>query len=317
MPSVLETVPDRASPATPPTTRPSGSTPPTPLPPSSSPTRRRRDGSRVFNLAGQIVQRITNPSGFYGNVDVRGDIVAAAHSGIWTWRVTPTANGPAPGAGPGSVRPRLHGGRGAVPVGSRARPALPAACTPSTSTAPTFRVRVHPLTDADNDGLLLVGPRVREFFLGSEGEGCEVDDATGALYISEEDVGIWNYDLTAPTGLVPPRVMFASVGPLLSPDVEGLALAGGVLYASAQNVAAPRFNWYSRYDARHWCLPRQLPDLRRERVRRLRPDGRHRRVRRRPQYEHGAASPTGSSCARTGSTTHRGARERRTSSTRT
>ena len=31
--------------------------------------------------------------------------------------------------------------------------------------------------------------------------------------------------------------------------MEGLALAGGVLYASGQNVATPRFNWYSRYDA--------------------------------------------------------------------
>ena len=34
----------------------------------------------VFDLAGQVVQRISNPSGFYGNVDVRGDIVAAAHT---------------------------------------------------------------------------------------------------------------------------------------------------------------------------------------------------------------------------------------------
>ena len=112
-----------------------------------------------------------------------------------------------------------------------------------------FRVRVHPLTDNDGDGLLLVETRVRDFYLGSEGEGCEVDDATGALYLSEEDVGIWRYDLTAPTGLVPPRVKFASVGAELAPDIEGLALAGGVLYASAQNVAAPRYNWYSRYDA--------------------------------------------------------------------
>jgi 3-phytase len=114
---------------------------------------------------------------------------------------------------------------------------------------PTFRIRVHPLTDADNDGLLLVGRHVRQFFLGSEGEGCEVDDATGALYVSEEDVGIWRYDLTVPGTGAPPRVMFAAAGPLLSPDIEGLALAGGVLYASAQNVAAPRFNWYSRFDA--------------------------------------------------------------------
>jgi len=114
---------------------------------------------------------------------------------------------------------------------------------------PDFRVRMHPLTDSDRDGLLLVGKPVRDFRLGSEGEGCEVDDATGALYLSEEDVGIWRYDLTAPTGLVPPRVRFASLGTQLSADVEGLALAGGVLYASAQNVAAPRQNWYARYDA--------------------------------------------------------------------
>ena len=35
----------------------------------------------------------------------------------------------------------------------------------------------------------------------------------------------------------------------LSADIEGLALADGVLYASAQNVAAPRYNWVSRYNA--------------------------------------------------------------------
>jgi myo-inositol-hexaphosphate 3-phosphohydrolase len=202
----------------------------------------------VYDLAGQVVQRITSPSGFYGNVDVRGDLVAASHTGIWTWRVTATANGP-----------RLVLAREASGNASTAGEGLclwdPGA--PGTTNGlyavnvhrPNFRVRVHPLTDTDGDGLLLVGKPVRDFYLGSEGEGCEVDDATGALYISEEDVGIWRYDLTAPTGLVPPRIPFASVGPLLAPDVEGLALAGGVLYASAQNVAAPRFNWYSRYDA--------------------------------------------------------------------
>ena len=45
----------------------------------------------------------------------------------------------------------------------------------------TNRVRVHPLTDKDHDGLLLVDKPVRDFYLDSEGEGCEVDDLTGAL----------------------------------------------------------------------------------------------------------------------------------------
>jgi 3-phytase len=112
----------------------------------------------------------------------------------------------------------------------------------------SFRVRMHPLVDTDADTLLQVQPAVREFYLASEGEGCVADDATGALYISEEDVGIWKYDLTA-SGMVPPRVRFASLDANLSADVEGLALVGGVLLASAQNVIDPRSNWFSRYDA--------------------------------------------------------------------
>ena len=48
----------------------------------------------VFDLSGQLVQRITSPSGFYGNVDVRGRVVAAAHSGILVWRVTDTPTAP-------------------------------------------------------------------------------------------------------------------------------------------------------------------------------------------------------------------------------
>ena len=76
-----------------------------------------------------------------------------------------------------------------------------------------------------------------------------MDDATGALYISEEDVGIWRYNLNGAAGPNPPHSMFVPMSNGLSADIEGLALAGCVLYASAQNVAAPRANWYSRYDA--------------------------------------------------------------------
>ena len=202
----------------------------------------------VFDLAGQVVQRISTPRGFFGNVDVRGDIVSAAHNGIWTWRVTATADGP-------RLVPAREASGNASTWGEglclwdRGRPGTTDGLYAVIVNRSSFRVRVHPLSDTDGDGLLLVGKPVRDFYLGSEGEGCEVDDATGALYISEEDHGIWRYDLAAPAGLVPPRILFASAGPLLAPDIEGLALAGGVLYASAQNVAAPRANWYSRYDA--------------------------------------------------------------------
>lgn len=202
----------------------------------------------VFDLSGQLVQRITSPSGFYGNVDVRGRVVAAAHSGILVWRVTDTPNGPRLTPARESTGNAQTAGEGLC-MYDPGRPGAADGLYVVNLYVPTFRVRVHPLTDADADGLWLVGKPVREFYLGSEGEGCEVDDATGALYISEEDVGIWRYDLTAPTGLVPPRTSFASIGATLSSDIEGLALADGVLYASSQNVAAPRYNWVSRFDA--------------------------------------------------------------------
>jgi myo-inositol-hexaphosphate 3-phosphohydrolase len=202
----------------------------------------------VFNLAGKVVQRIADPAGFYGNVDVRGRVVAGARSGIMVWRVVGTPDGP-----------RLMPSREEMGNANTAGEGLCMYDPGKTGVGDglyvinvhrtTNRVRVHPLTDKDHDGLLLVDQPVRDFYLDSEGEGCEVDDLTGALYLAEEDVGIWRYDLTAPEGPVPPHVAFASVGEQLSTDVEGLALAGGVLYVSAQNGAAPRWNWYARYDA--------------------------------------------------------------------
>lgn len=202
----------------------------------------------VFDLAGQVVQRITDPAGFYGNVDVRGDIVAAAHFGIWTWRVIRTTDGPRLIPAQEATGNASTSGEGLC-MWDPGAPGVAGGLYAINMYVPTFRIRVHPLTDADSDGLLLVGKPVRDFYLGSEGEGCETDDATGALFISEEDVGIWRYDLSAPAGPVPPRVMFAPVGARLAPDVEGLALANGVLYASAQNAANPSGSWFSRYDS--------------------------------------------------------------------
>lgn len=206
------------------------------------------DRLTVFDLSGKVVQRITDPSRSFGNVDVRGNIVAAAHSGVWVWRVTTTADGPRLVAAREPTGNARTSGEGLCLWDPGARGTAGGLYAVNVNRA-TFRVRVHPLTDKDGDGLLLVGKPVRDFRLGSEGEGCETDDRTGALYVAEEDVGIWRYDLTAPAGPVPPRTRFASVGPLLAPDVEGLALADDVLYASAQHVADPQDSWFSRYDA--------------------------------------------------------------------
>lgn len=208
---------------------------------------KKADRLTVFDLRGRVVQRIDQPTGFYGNVDARGRIVAVAHAGIQVWRVTDTPSGP-------RLRPAQEksgnartGGEGLClydPGANGVRGGLYAINVQRSSN----RVRMHPLSDADHDGLLRVEQPTRDFTVGSEAEGCEVDDSAAALYLAEEDVGIWRYDLAAP-GMNPPRTRFASVGADLAADVEGLALAAGVLYASAQNAAAPRANWVSRYDA--------------------------------------------------------------------
>ena len=121
--------------------------------------------------------------------------MAAAHSGIWMWRVDRPLNGPRLVAARETSGNADHRRRRAVHVGP-GQPGVAGGLYAINVNRTNFRVRVHPLTDADNDGLLLVGKPVRDFYLDSEGEGCEIDDATGALYVSEEDVGIWRYDLT-------------------------------------------------------------------------------------------------------------------------
>lgn len=79
---------------------------------------------------------------------------------------------------------------------------------------------------------------VRSMKLGTQAEGCVVDDRTGLLYVAEEDVGLWRFaaDPAAPATATP----IAQVdGKTLVADAEGLALApagrtGGYLVASSQ-----------------------------------------------------------------------------------
>ena len=89
--------------------------------------------------------------------------------------------------------------------------------------------------------------------MGSESEGCVADDTTGALYVSEEDVGLWRYG--AEPGAGSARTSLDTVQPTghLAADVEGVTLVDlggteGYVIASAQNVAAAQQNYYVVYD---------------------------------------------------------------------
>jgi len=93
----------------------------------------------------------------------------------------------------------------------------------------------------------IAAEHLRDVKFATQSEGCVVDDATGTLYLAEEDVGIWKVPL-APATLS--GEAYARVGEAdgLVDDVEGLAIAREAdgrawLVASSQGD-----NAYALYD---------------------------------------------------------------------
>lgn len=76
----------------------------------------------------------------------------------------------------------------------------------------------------DTSAAAPTGKIVRSMKLGTQSEGCAVDDRTGTLYVAEEDVGLWRFDARA-TGPVTPRQIAAADGKNLVMDAEGVAIA--------------------------------------------------------------------------------------------
>jgi 3-phytase len=68
-----------------------------------------------------------------------------------------------------------------------------------------------------------VSREVRRFDVGTISEGCAADEATNALYIAEENVGLWRYGLDPASGAA--RALIQPVAPgVLVADAEGLTI---------------------------------------------------------------------------------------------
>ncbi|BBD98968.1 3-phytase [Sphingobium amiense] len=76
----------------------------------------------------------------------------------------------------------------------------------------------------DASGATPSGRIVRTMKLGTQSEGCAVDDRTHILYVAEEDVGLWRFDARA-TGPTSPTKIAAADGRHLVMDAEGVAIA--------------------------------------------------------------------------------------------
>jgi 3-phytase len=90
----------------------------------------------------------------------------------------------------------------------------------------------------DSIGAAPTGKVVRSMKLGTQSEGCVVDDRTGILYVAEEDVGLWKLD-ASPDGPVTATALAKADGKEIVMDAEGVALApmgedGGYVIVSSQ-----------------------------------------------------------------------------------
>jgi 3-phytase len=83
----------------------------------------------------------------------------------------------------------------------------------------------------------------KRFTVGSQSEGCVIDDLTGQFYVGEEAKGIWQYDLNDWASVGANRTRLAAApSEMLKPDVEGLTIlrdgAKTYLIASSQGDSA-------------------------------------------------------------------------------
>jgi len=102
----------------------------------------------------------------------------------------------------------------------------------------------------DASGATPSGRIVRTMKLGTQSEGCVVDDRTGIIYVAEEDVGLWRFD----PGSTTPVKIAAADGKQIVMDAEGVALApigekGGYVLVSSQGDNA--YAVYSIPDERY------------------------------------------------------------------
>lgn len=103
-----------------------------------------------------------------------------------------------------------------------------------------------------------VGTVVRTLSVGSQPEGCVVDDEAQYLYLGEEDVGVWRFDLDPGAEAEPIEVARVD-NHRLKADVEGLALlqdgAEKYLIVSSQGdstfpvfrIAGSRYEYVGRF----------------------------------------------------------------------
>jgi len=179
------------------------------------------DGLYVHNMDGSVRQFL--PSGPVNNVDLRIDFPTSAGE-----RVLVAASNDAPGANgvnlylfdPATLTTADYGFLSTTyePYGfcmGRRGEAFYLIVTTKAGT-------VHQMSVADGPGGPVIGAE-RVLTLGSQLEGCVVNDAADTLYVGEEDVGVWRFDFD-PSGPTTATEIARVDRIRIRDDVEGLTI---------------------------------------------------------------------------------------------
>jgi 3-phytase len=180
----------------------------------------------MYRLDGSLVTSL-NTGTFWGNSDVRGNLLAVARGGIKLFNLSATSLTQV-----GSI---TTWGEGLCMYQS------PTALYVFIVTRDGL-VRQYEVNPSRTGGKL-----VRSFRLTSEAEGCAVDDQAQALYISQEDVALWRYGANPGDGIS--RVAVDTVVPQgrITPDAEGVTVTGNRVIVSSQNVSAGWKSYFTVY----------------------------------------------------------------------
>jgi 3-phytase len=171
-------------------------------------SKNRRGGLEVYDTDGRRVQWL--PLGETNNVDLRGDLVVSSNRGRERIDVLAFRRG----------RVRLVR---SIPVPFEPYGICMVGDTVVVTAGGTGRVEQY----------TLAGRRLRRLTgIAGQAEGCVADDAGNALYVGEEDRGIWRFPAD-PRGSRAGRLIDTVEGNL-SADVEGLTFVRGRLIASSQ-----------------------------------------------------------------------------------
>jgi myo-inositol-hexaphosphate 3-phosphohydrolase len=180
----------------------------------------------MYRLDGSLVTSLYTGT-FWGNSDVRGNLLAVARSGIKLYAVTANSLGAV-----GSIK---TSGEGLCLYQS------PADLYVFTITRRGL-VRQFQLNASHTGGTL-----VRSFSVGSEAEGCAVDDGAEALYISQEDVALWRYGANPSDGTAREAIDTVVPEGRITPDAEGVAVTGNRVIVSSQYGTARSKSYFLAY----------------------------------------------------------------------